>query len=46
MFGKIVELIPAVEKGIPITIVNAAKSNYLYKALKGEKVEGTSIQKE
>jgi isopentenyl phosphate kinase len=46
MFGKIAELIPAVEKGIPITIVNAAKSDYLYKALKGEKVEGTSIQKE
>lgn len=46
MFGKIVELIPAVEKGIPITIVNATKPNYVYKALKKEKVQGTLIEKE
>jgi isopentenyl phosphate kinase len=46
MFGKIAELIPAIEKKIPVTIVNAAKPNNIYKALKGEKVEGTLIEKE
>jgi len=29
-----------------VTIVNATKPNYIYKALKGEKVEGTLIEKE
>jgi isopentenyl phosphate kinase len=46
MFGKIAELIPALEQGIPVKIVNASKPNYIYKALKGEKVEGTLIEKE
>ncbi|MGQ9530523.1 MAG: isopentenyl phosphate kinase [Candidatus Bathycorpusculaceae bacterium] len=46
MFGKIAELIPAIEKGIPVTILNATKPNYIYKALKKEKVEGTTIEKE
>jgi len=46
MFGKIAELIPAIEQGISVTIVNATKPNYIYKALKGEKVEGTLIEKE
>jgi len=46
MFGKIAELIPAIEQGISATIVNATKPNYIYKALKGEKVEGTLIEKE
>ena len=46
MFGKIAELMPAVEHGISATIVNATKPNYIYKALKGEKVEGTLIEKE
>jgi len=46
MFGKIAELMPAIEQGIPTTIVNATKPNYIYKALKGEKVEGTLIEKE
>jgi isopentenyl phosphate kinase len=45
MYGKIVELVTAVEQGIPITIVNAAKPNRLFKALLGEKVEGTVIEK-
>jgi isopentenyl phosphate kinase len=45
MLGKITELIPAIEQGIPVTIVNAAKPNYIYKALIGEKVEGTIIKK-
>jgi len=46
MLGKITELIPAVEQGIPVTIINAAKSNRVYKALIGEKVEGTIIEKD
>ncbi|MDH7564613.1 MAG: isopentenyl phosphate kinase [Candidatus Bathyarchaeota archaeon] len=46
MYGKIAELIPAVESGIPVTIVNAAKPNNICMALKGEKVEGTLIEKE
>jgi isopentenyl phosphate kinase len=46
MFGKMAELLPVVEKGIPVKIVNATKPNYIYKALKGEEVEGTLIEKE
>jgi isopentenyl phosphate kinase len=45
MFGKMFELTPAVEHGIPATIVNATKPNRIYKALKGEKVVGTIIEK-
>ncbi len=45
MLGKITELLPAVEQGIPVTIVNAAKPNHVYKALLCEKVEGTVIEK-
>jgi len=45
MFGKISELIPAVERGIPALIVNAAKPNNIYKALRGERVTGTTIVK-
>jgi isopentenyl phosphate kinase len=46
MLGKIAELVPAIEQGIPVTIVNAAKPNRIYKALIGEKVESTIIEKE
>ncbi|MEM3725251.1 MAG: isopentenyl phosphate kinase [Candidatus Bathyarchaeia archaeon] len=46
MFGKIAELMPAIENGIPVSIVNASKPNYIYKALKKEEVEGTLIEKE
>lgn len=46
MFGKIDELIPAIKQGIPTIIVNATKPNYIYKALKGEKVRGTLIERE
>jgi isopentenyl phosphate kinase len=46
MFGKMTELLPAIEHGIPVMIVNAKKPNYIYKALKGENVEGTLIEKE
>jgi len=45
MLGKITELIPALEQDIPVTIVNAAKPNHVYKALIGEKVGGTIIEK-
>jgi len=45
MLGKIIELIPAIERGIPALIVNAAKSRNVYKALRGEKVTGTIIKK-
>ncbi len=45
MLGKILELMPAVERMISALIVNAAKPNNIYKALKGEKVTGTIIVK-
>ena len=45
MFGKMFELTPAVEHGIPTMIVNATKPNRIYKALKDEKVFGTIIEK-
>ena len=45
MLGKITELVPAIDQGIPVTIVNAAKPNHIYKALIGEEVEGTIIEK-
>ena len=45
MLGKIIELIAAVEHGIPVAIVNASKPNRVYKALIGEKVEGTVIER-
>lgn len=46
MFGKLAELIPAVEKEIPVTIVNATKPGFVRMALEGEKVKGTRIEKE
>ena len=46
MANKIAELILAIEHGIPVLIVNATKPKYIYKALKGEKVKGTLIEKE
>jgi isopentenyl phosphate kinase len=45
MLGKIMELIPAIELKIQVIIVNAAKPDNVYKALKGEKVVGTTINK-
>jgi len=45
MLGKMLELMPAVEKGIQVTIVNAAKPSNVYKALKGERVVGTVIER-
>jgi isopentenyl phosphate kinase len=46
MLGKIQELLPALEHGIRITIVNAAKPNRIYRALRGESVEGTVLERE
>jgi isopentenyl phosphate kinase len=45
MFGKIAELLHAVEKGIPSLIVNATKPNNVYKALKDEQVIGTLVER-
>jgi len=45
MLGKVLELMPAVEKGIRVILVNAAKPSNVYKALKGEKVVGTVIER-
>jgi isopentenyl phosphate kinase len=45
MLGKITELMPAIEQGIPTVIVNATKPNYIYRALKRETADGTLIEK-
>ena len=44
MRGKILELIPALEHGVQIEMVNARKAKRLCKALKGERVRGTKIK--
>lgn len=44
MFGKIIELIPALEKGVEVEIVNAKRANRLYKTLLNQKVIGTKIE--
>jgi isopentenyl phosphate kinase len=46
MSGKIAELMPTVEKGIPVTVVNATVPNNVSLALRGENVRGTTISKE
>jgi isopentenyl phosphate kinase len=45
MLGKIIELTPAIEHKIQTLIVNATQPQRFYKALKGEKVIGTIIEK-
>ena len=45
MLGKMHELIPAIEKDIQALIVNATKPLRVYKALRGEKVKCTVIEK-
>jgi len=45
MLGKIVELLPAAEHCIPITLVNASKPENICRVLEGKKVEGTLIAK-
>ncbi len=46
MLGKVAELIPAIEQGIQVTVVNATKPNYVYRALRRDPVECTTIRKE
>jgi isopentenyl phosphate kinase len=45
MLGKMHELIPAIEQNIETLIVNATKPLRVYKALRGEKVKCTVIEK-
>ena len=45
MLGKVLELMQAIEKGVRVIIVNAAKPSNVYKALKGERVVGTVIER-
>ena len=45
MVGKIAELIPAVEAGIPVTVTGATKGLSIYRALTGQSVLGTVIEK-
>ncbi len=45
MLGKMLEVTLAIEHEIQTVIVNATKSRRVYKALKGEKVIGTIIEK-
>ncbi len=45
MAGKIAELIPAVEAGIPVTITGATKGLSIYRALTDQSVLGTVIEK-
>jgi isopentenyl phosphate kinase len=46
MYGKIIELIPAIEHGVKAIIVNATKQGFVRRALCNEKVRGTIIEKE
>jgi len=45
MLGKMLELMPAIEHGIRVTVVNATKSGNVYKALRNERVAGTIIER-
>jgi isopentenyl phosphate kinase len=45
MAGKIAELIPAVEQGINVQIVNATRNLRILRGLTGERIEGTIIEK-
>ncbi len=45
MAGKIAELIPAVEAGIPVQIMNATRNLRVLRGLTGERIEGTLIEK-
>ncbi len=46
MYGKMAELVPAVEQRIPVTVVNAKEPHNICKALQRAKVKGTVIEKE
>jgi isopentenyl phosphate kinase len=45
MQGKITQLIPAIEQGIPVTITGATKALSIYRALTDQSVLGTVIEK-
>ena len=45
MAGKIAELIPAVEAGINVQIMNATRNLRVLRGLTGERIEGTIIEK-
>ncbi len=45
MAGKIAEIIPAVEQGIPVQIINATRNLRILRALTYQKIEGTTIEK-
>ncbi len=45
MAGKIAELIPAVEAGITVQIINATRNLRVLRGLTGERIEGTIIEK-
>jgi isopentenyl phosphate kinase len=45
MAGKIAELIPAIEQGVRVQIVNGTRGNRVFRALVGERIEGTIIEK-
>jgi isopentenyl phosphate kinase len=44
MYGKVVELIPVLDRGIKVKLVNAKTANRLYKVLIDEEVAGTKIE--
>jgi isopentenyl phosphate kinase len=46
MYGKIIELIPAIEQGTRALILNGTKRGSVYRALCNEKVKGTIIERE
>jgi isopentenyl phosphate kinase len=46
MYGKMAELVPAVEQRIPVTVVNAKEPHNICRALQRVKVKGTLIEKE
>lgn len=46
MLGKIIEMMPAINTNIPVTIVNALTRENMYKVLTGEDVVCTIIEKE
>jgi isopentenyl phosphate kinase len=45
MAGKIAELIPAVEQGVSVQIINATRNLRVLRALTYQKIEGTIIEK-
>jgi isopentenyl phosphate kinase len=45
MAGKIAELIPAVEQGVSVQIINATRNLRVLRALTYQKIEGTMIEK-